>query len=392
MGQALYSFDLTEFKSLISISLPSYSSTSSAPTPLLNVILIYEEPSTPPSTTSELEQPREEASWTFLRLESAGSGSPGNGFDALRAGGISSKTEVKKEGKWFKSLQEAVEAVTKPSYSKNRPSPMDFHSHQSEEEGDYDEYGTRRPLTEWENGRGEKGGVTQMKTREEMSQGEGTTPGAYGDSADFWAGWSDSEGEEEDEKGAELERGRGRDTEKEEEENYWRNYGNVEDQIDTGRNQEEEEEVQQSPTIPQLEPARPAQTKPESTQPNLAKTRSRRSSTVTPFSTKAFLSTPPPLTPSSSAQNPQPSNSQTSFLSMQDSPAQTSQPFQPLPSHANSTVSTNKGDENGTTEKEEEYLRFALAGIWGMFGKGNMAEIEERKKRFERIVGEVLRS
>jgi len=405
LGEARYSFDSTEFKSLISISLPRYSTPSSPPTPLLNIILIYEEPSITPTTTStttsEDTTTREEASWTFLRLERAGSASPNDGFDALRKGGISSSSSTSSntaigasgsKSKWFKTLQEAIESTqtsqtTTTTTTRNRPSPMDFNSYS--EGGDYDEYGTRRPLTEHENGRGVN--VKQMKTREEMVSGEGTTPGAYGDSADFWAGWSDSEGEEEED-GAGLEKGRGRDTEKEDEENYWKNYGSVEDQVSNGREQEEED-VQQSPTIPQLESAKSSNPIISSTAqaPNgLAKTRSRRSSTVTPFSPKAFLATPPPSTPSSSssqpAQNPQSTSSQTSFLTMMDSPAPVSQPFQPIPPASNSTTTQKE------MEKEDEYLRSALAGVWGMYSKGSSADKEEKKQRFERIVGEVLRS
>ncbi|GAA6000655.1 uncharacterized protein JCM10292_000530 [Rhodotorula paludigena] len=51
-------------------------------------------------------------------------------------------------------------------------------------------------------------------------------------------------------------------------------------------------------------------------------------------------------------------------------------------------------EETGADGEDAESLRFALAGVWGLWkgGARGREELDERRRRFERIVGEVLRS
>ncbi|GAA5897478.1 uncharacterized protein JCM6883_006713 [Sporobolomyces salmoneus] len=406
LGEAQYSYDLEgELKALIPVSLPSpSSSSSSSSTPILDVILLHEEPEPSATSSSSVDGTQEEAGWKFLRLSAPSIvlDSPDNGFNALVKGGNSSnsgrKSHLKPED-WFTTVEAAIESIqTKSKTSvQNRPNHLDFAPPQGgapaeEEEDEYDEYGTRRRKDTSSN---------RMKSREEMAEGEGTTPGAYGDSNDFWAGWSDSEGEDGGEGGHDSGVGfvndtRGKDTEKEnEDEDYWNAYGGVTNQVDDGRQQQGTATAEEEKKV----------------EPMQVKTRSRRSSTVTPFklsSTASIPSSPPPA--------PQPQTSHlsadptaASFLSF-DSPAQPTSSL-PLPNQPSSlpplasavklasitqssvsdVASSAVNTESATGGKEDENLRFALAGIWGMY-QGPREGREERMKRFERIVREVLRS
>ena len=411
LGTARYNLDLQgELKSLVPVSIPS-SSQSSQSFPILDIILLYEQ-------NSEGENHEggggEGGEWKFLRLSAPSIliNSPNNGFNALlRDGNSSSSGRVKSQLKpedWFETIQLAINSIDKSSTNKktwnpettssssfmreNRPNVLDlsrYQQEQHEEEDEFDEYGTRRRKTTMNGG----GGGTKIKTREEMAEGEGTTPGAYGDSEDFWAGWSDNE----DEEGVERDSGvfvndissstRGKDVEKEndKDEDYWNGYGSVTNQVDDGR---------------------PEEANSPSTKPTV-KTRSRRSSTVTPFNLTSISTAPPPfdLSPAISK------DASASFLTL-DSPAQPASTSNHNPSSlpplasavklssvtsssSDSVVDPSSSTSSTEREEEDENLRFALAGIWGLYKnkKGTEGDNREEKiRKFERIVGEVLRS
>ncbi|GAA5876899.1 hypothetical protein JCM16303_006326 [Sporobolomyces ruberrimus] len=391
---AQYSFDLEgELKALIPVSLPSSS-------PVLDVILLYEVPDKPETDAGEEGKVQGEARWTFMKLSAPSLiRSPNNGFHALRQGGNSSagrSTTTASQVQWFPTVREAIESVAKkvdlnPTDAlRNRPPGLDFSRQDStydnggDEDDECDEYGTRRQKASSTN---------RIKTREEMAEGEGTTPGAYGDSNDFWAGWSD--GEDEDAGAGDSGVGfvndtRGRDIEKEDDEDdYWKGYGGVTNQVDDGR--------EDLPTTTAPPPVPPASESPAST--NKVKTRSRRSSTVTPFKLSSSSLTPAPIpttsdttsstfTASETTRNPSTSSPLLDSASPPTSSSTVPATTQLLAPIASLSDATNQAT---SPEDADQSLRFALAGIWGLY-KGPIEGREERMKRFERIAAEVVRS
>ncbi|GAA5963386.1 hypothetical protein JCM3765_003049 [Sporobolomyces pararoseus] len=398
LGSALYSFDSEgELKSLVPVSIPS-SSSSSQSFPILDIILLYEQD----------EQGGGEGEWKFLRLSAPSIliNSPNNGFNALLRDGNSSsssssrmKSQLKPED-WFKTIQRAIESINKTSSSstrsnpssfvrENRPNGLDlshYHDHLQEQqevvgEDEFDEYGTRRKKT------------NNIKTREEMAEGEGTTPGAYGDSEDFWAGWSDNEDDQEERDSGifvnDVSATRGKDIEKENDgdEDYWNGYGNVSNQVDDGRT-DDDPTTSATATTQETDSMKPT-----------VKTRSRRSSTVTPFNLSSLPTASAPSNFPTATAHDIPS----SFLTL-DSPAQPSSSsshntsLPPLASAVKfssiTSDSTEPSTETYADREEDESLRFALAGIWGLYQKKGTqgGSREEKMKKFERIVGEVLRS
>ncbi|GAA5940626.1 uncharacterized protein JCM15063_006309 [Sporobolomyces koalae] len=402
-----------ELKCLVPVSLPTLSS-SSPSTPILDIVLVHE----PNSPGDKLDTDSSHA-WKLLRLQAPSIVAANNGFQALREGGNSrsgggrSSSHIRDKN-CFPTIEQAIAACRPlepeplPSYS----SPLEHD--EDEDEYEYDEYGTSRRK------RSTTGTTVKtkqpIKTREEMAEGEGTTPGAYGDSNDFWAGWSDSEEDEVDSGVGFVNDTRGSDVAKEdaEEDSYWKGYGAVQDQVDDGRT----DEPQESPVIGSIPAAAPG---PEVASPARAKTRSRRSSTVTPFKlTSATASTastsasrgPEPMTgptTTTALVNVDDKDRDASFLSL-DSPNAPSAPFEavrpPLPSLVSavnvasidstpsSSISQDEAESIGANQARDDNLRFALAGIWGMY-KGHARTPRERDElqvSFERIVAQVLRS
>ncbi|GAA6011122.1 hypothetical protein JCM11491_006734 [Sporobolomyces phaffii] len=405
LGAARYFCDPSEeasLKSLVPVSLPGA-------TPILDVILLYE-PADSPTTESDEGAPGEDTGeWRLFKLSAPSIvlESPNNGFHALVQGGNSSSSVCRRrsvaQGQWADSIDDAIaQATDKPAVNvgtdetqtvagRARPSGLDFSNGEDEGQDEYDEYGTRR-----------RTGTSRVKTREEMAEGEGTTPGAYGDSNDFWAGWSDSEEENEADSGVGFVNDtRGRDTEKEDDDEYWGAYGGVTNQVDDGRR---EDLVQESPVIG-YGGETSAAVAPPADSPSKVKTRSRRSSTVTPFNLSTLSSTSAPAA-STPPTNDEPRDRDvphsSSFLTF-DSPAQSSAPFThddtasattvapPLASAVKLASVTGQDVASNASAGEDDSLRFALAGIWGLY-KGSVEGREERRRKFERIAGEVLRS
>jgi hypothetical protein len=48
-------------------------------------------------------------------------------------------------------------------------------------------------------------------------------------------------------------------------------------------------------------------------------------------------------------------------------------------------------EEEEVEDREEEALRLALRGVWGLFSTGEEGRLEDRRRRFERVVQEVIR-
>lgn len=175
-------------------------------------------------------------------------------------------------------------------------------------------------------------GPIEIRAREKedvRADGEGTTPGAYGAAEDFWEGWEeDAPSGGEEEKVEEKESGHAGD--------YWERYGSVESVLG------EEREVK-------------------------GVTRSRRSSTI-----RAKASPNGTL--------------------LDSTPVVVQQGFE-LPSAQNGVAKENGVEKvsNGLVEgREEENLRFALAGLWGLYGGKGAGE--EKKEAWMRIAAQVVRS
>ncbi|GAA5879294.1 hypothetical protein JCM1840_004682 [Sporobolomyces johnsonii] len=294
LGDAQYSFDFEEIKALVSISLP-YPSSSTAGR--IGVILLWEEQASPAAaaTTGGAgdEEPDEgRPGWAFLRLEAL----PVEGQEASSKG---------RRPTWYPTVGQAIDASTSalsralaPSRA-SPPPPLDFSGQSGNET-----YSASHP-TQFGNGDAKK-----FKSAEEMAEGEGTTPGAYGAAEDFWAGWSDEEG---DDGTAEAIGAAEKDNDEAE---YWAAYAQVGDGPDTREPVEVSRPVSsvygglaETTTTERLSPA------PAQGDADRPKTRSRRSSTVTPASISAamtalsasqsqpsgplyYSSTLPPLSPS----------------------------------------------------------------------------------------------
>ncbi|GAA6061964.1 hypothetical protein JCM10212_005208 [Sporobolomyces blumeae] len=444
LGSPQYSFDQAgELKALVPVSLviPSCAAATSSDPPdpfSLNVVLLWEEKESDPTslgsttamngTSTDDDRP----SWTFLRLEAPRGDLA---FEHLVSRQKENGTNPHAEAgtpTWFATVEEAVDAVieehgaTSDGQDERSLESTRWGQARTDEasEGDYDEYGTRR-RTDGLNGTGTGSDPKKFKTREEMAEGEGTTPGAYGDSSDFWAGWSDSDGEGDDEAGAVRAKGivvNGGPGGDDEDESYWSGYGQVEDQVDDGRTESLVDVPVRSPSSSAARPSAIAAAPCDvSTAPDdRPKTRSRRSSTVTPFSLKSIPS-PSKSSPStnnvaeSTPHDPRSSaaGEYTSFLSL-DSPAPTSGPFDTprvgpsssftstatvpsvgTPREATIPVSRDVGDRtNGSNaavnrdgnadDEDDEALRSVIEGAWKMYRKRAGAD------RFRAIVAEVL--
>lgn len=375
----------------------------------------------------------DEGGWKFLRLSAPSIvlEAPDNGFNALVKGGNSRPTAPATAARngldrneWFASIDAAVQALaaSSSSSSSTKPSPavgnvaprherLESRALDAQGEGDedeFDEYGTRR----------RKPGQGGFKTREEMAEGEGTTPGAYGDSNDFWAGWSDSENEDDhqgdDDRGHDRARGGGgrggdggdneRDsgvgfvvvnnlsnpTERRDEDDYWNGYGKVAQQVDDGR-QDPTTVVDDGIKPPAPRGERASLQSETTTEAKSVPNRSRRSSTVTRASFAPIVA----------------EASSSSFLSF-DSTVQAASSRETLQSEASqrrdadagslgsavklASVTRTTNPQGEELPSHEEGLRFALAGIWSLYNRGGEESRAERERKFRTIVEQVLRS
>lgn len=190
-----------------------------------------------------------------------------------------------------------------------------------------------------------------------MAQGEGTTPGAYGDADDFWGGYSDEEDEQDSASGsAEVQQ---RDLHEVKENDYWDSYAGVESEL-----------AEESGGTLELNGVDPVveQDQPDSTKPII--NRSRRSSTIRPS-----------LVPSYS-----PSTTPSDFI-----PTSTSTELPtPTPSVNGLKTTDVSGAAPATAreDREEESLRFALAGVWQLYA-GAAGASKEKRDRWLRIASQV---
>lgn len=153
------------------------------------------------------------------------------------------------------------------------------------------------------------------KSREDMAEGEGTTPGAYGAAEDFWEGWGD-DGEEGD--GAEVSVVEVQ-TE-EETERYWDSYGEVDTQV--GGEEDDQDDAEDEPE---------AAPRPRSV------TRSRRSSTIRAPVSPSFALASPSYFAAAQSSNTNGTSTPTSSKDLPTPPPSDSRlaaPLPPAPAHS----------------------------------------------------------
>ncbi|GAA5936731.1 hypothetical protein JCM1841_001982 [Sporobolomyces salmonicolor] len=483
LGNAHYSFDLEELKAFVSISLPYPSSSTPG---RIGVVLLWEEQATPAAAATTggagAEEPDEgRPGWAFLRLEAL----PAEGQEASSRGC---------RPNWYPTIGQAIDASTSalsPALSPRRaspPAPLDF-SGQSGKTTNSPSYPVQPTSA----------GAKKFKSAEEMAEGEGSTPGAYGAAEDFWAGWSDDEGDDE---------ARGVADKENDEAGYWASYGGIATQVGDGPEASEPDEASRPMSLThggfeETTATEGLYSSPAQGDAVQAKTRSRRSSTVTPTSISAAMATlsashsqpSGPLSPSHSSVSPiqrdrevsddsaalapvystdtfsieqrldspllgssasppdvaktlpsstivpreisPASPATTACLTAPHPPPSPTQEVPPVPSQTASRALSLSSKEGHTSilqqghwpkvcppsfvqeleglsrsieapsldheeeralarASEDDNLRFALAGLWGLYSAGakrrGREEMEESRRRFERIVAEVARS
>ncbi|ORY52815.1 hypothetical protein BCR35DRAFT_310553, partial [Leucosporidium creatinivorum] len=245
------------------------------------------------------------------------------------------------------------------------------------------------------------------KTREEMAEGEGTTPGAYGDAEDFWGGYSDDEGASAEQGGNEQE------VQEVREDDYWESYGEVESELAEesggGLDLRGEEEAaggapksitrsRRSSTIrPPIIPS-PSQSTatsyfspPESisTTPTLD---SHADSTPTlpslPSPTKDLPTPPPSSTRLDAALPPAPSHFSNSLITAFPPSTSTSGEEKDLPAPLLNGHHSASEEGADVEDREEESLRFALAGVWQLYA-GGAGGSKDKRDRWLRIASQV---
>lgn len=355
LGAPLYSLDPSEVRSLITIG-------SSG----LAVILRWEEEALPTAAfgqgSSANDEDDERPAWTFLTLAM---------YDSAQRGNL-----------WFTSLEEALLAVAQKQADRNsKASPA-----------------LTIPTPK-----------LPPKSREEMAEGEGTTPGAYGAAEDFWEGWEDDEPHGGDEAVATGAVGAGRD---QVDDNYWDSYGGMESEVG-GDDSEgvngghyDGPDAESIPPPPISHDGHSDTSSSHYSSPDPATVpkpvvRSRRSSTIrAPIS--GLGSTSPNLSrrgssdPAKSLPSP-PLNSTRLFQPLPPAPSHlTSLSSPPLASQASfpslhESEASYKTSRETFEDPEDEALRFALAGVWGLFSKGRVGD-QDRRDRFLRVAAQVTRS
>lgn len=344
--------------------------------------------------------------WTFLELQALDRAPE---EVTVSSGGKSKRV-------WFSSVQEA-EAASSPAAavsstggtkvdtaSGSAPLPISsssqYYFDQQDHHDDDDDEGYRdpafggRPATTTDN----KAPVAGM------AEGEGTTPGAYGSPNDFWANWSDDEDQHPastrsrggyasgPERAANSTTREG--AEDAADEAYWSSYGGVDSVVGDDR-----EEERPPPHVHEREEtARPtstaagAGTTGAGDQP---KTRTRRSSTVTPYriAPLEFL-TEANVQAASSAAAAAAAAAAAVRPSFPRSQSHASGFAYPLDVGALSARLTRAQSRGADSDDETDVdLRVALEGIWRMYvGRGmtDAEELEEKKQRFQRVVAGVL--
>ena len=396
-----YAHDPEELRCLVTLSLPY--GTANSP---LGVVLVWEEA---PSTLTVIHSGAQSGTdggeggeddtrpgWAFLELQALDRAPE---EVTVSSGGRSKRV-------WFPSVQEAEAASSPVAVSSSRvdavsgsaPLPIvsgSQYSFDQQDHDDDDEDGYRdpafggRPATTTDN----KAPVAGM------AEGEGTTPGAYGSPNDFWANWSD------DEEHASGTRSRGgyargpevaansttrEGAEDAADEAYWSSYGGVDSVV--GDDREDERPPPHGHEREETATAAGASTIGAGNQP---KTRTRRSSTVTPNRAAAAA----PLEFLTEA-NVQAASSAAAAAAAAVRPAiprsqsHASGFAYPLDVGAVSDRLT-RAQSRGSDSDDETVvdLRVAIEGIWRMYvGRGltDAEELEDKKQRFQRVVAGVL--
>lgn len=394
-----YAHDPEELRCLVSLSLPYGAAKSS-----LGVVLVWEE--APSALTAihsggkggtdggggEGGEDDTRPGWTFLELQAL-ERAPEE--VTVSSGGKSKRV-------WFPSVQGA-EAASSPAAatstrgaevattSGSAPLPISGTQYSFDQQDHEDEEGYRdpafggRPATTTDN----KAPVAGM------AEGEGTTPGAYGSPNDFWANWSD------DEEHASRTRSRGgyasgpdmaanstKEGAEDADEAYWSSYGGVDSVVGDDR----EDERLSSHGHEREETARP-NTIAAGASTGTAKTRTRRSSTVTPYRAAAVAAPLEFLTEANvhAASSAAAAAARPAFPRSQSHASGFAYPLDVGALSDRLTRAQSRGaDSDDETDVD---LRVALEGIWRMYvGRGmtDAEELEEKKQRFQRVVAGVL--
>lgn len=414
LSRPFYAHDPEELRCLVTLSLP-YAG-ASQPGSVLGVVLAWEEQ---PSSLMAMQSGQggtdtgkddTRPGWTFLELQTLD--------QAPDEVTVSSAGQSKRV--WFESVQEAeaasdaapttaAAASAGPSptglagsrgQETTRPTPLnitnshytfDQTGHDDEEEGYRDPAFGGRPAT-----------TTNHKASvADMAEGEGTTPGAYGSPNDFWANWSDDEGAASDASASRRGYGTGSATRtpasragEEADEAYWASYGGVDSVVGDDRDEDE----RPPPRAHEREAtARPAPSGAAGGGGEPPKTRTRRSSTVTPFKAAGQ----PPLeflteanVHAASSMAAAAAAAAAARPAMPRSQSHASGFAYPLDVGALSERLTRAQSRGADSDDETDVdLRVALEGIWRMYvGRGltDAEELEEKRERFRRVVAGVL--
>ncbi|BGP54934.1 hypothetical protein JCM8202_003444 [Rhodotorula sphaerocarpa] len=410
LSPPVYAHDPEELRALILLSLPSAGASSSHRQPSLGVVLVWEETPSPLAAMhlasaqgaaggSLGEQQQQQLGddtrpgWTFLELQavdgspeelvvSKGSTTKRVWYPTVEGAEAASRSAASSEGAGASANGKAKPAMLDVSeLGRDRPTGPGHYARDSGygydhslEEGEDESY--RDPAF------GARPATTTNKKAPvaDMADGEGTTPGAYGSPNDFWANWSDDEGEQAGRRGARSATKTPAREAEEADEAYWASYGDVDSVVgddDAGARESgaaaELDAVNQAPSM--SEPAPPV------------KTRTRRSSTVTPFQLGGFVAD----APAPSAPPPAPAAAAAAV--------RTEQPAFPLyPPDVAALSDRLKVAQARSADSDDENdldLRLALEGIWRMYvgrGKPAAGEIEEKKDRFRQVVAGVLQA
>ncbi|KAK4047218.1 hypothetical protein OIV83_005520 [Microbotryomycetes sp. JL201] len=134
----------------------------------------------------------------------------------------------------------------------------------------------------------------RIKTKEEMAEGEGTTPGAYGAPEDFWAGWNDDDDGNDGGSATGMFDTANRDTRVDIEDGYWARYAESGSQVgDESRSlgnrsfdsldmDDGDDDAPMPHERVHMQASRPLATAPGTPDRQPVQTRSRRSSTIKP--------------------------------------------------------------------------------------------------------------
>ncbi|GAA5986131.1 hypothetical protein JCM10908_006423 [Rhodotorula pacifica] len=399
-----YSHDPEELRCLVTLSLPYATSNTQAAS--LGVVLVWEDSPSPLVAMHAGDDKEDDTrpGWTFLELQALDSAPE---EVTVPAGGGKTRRI------WHASVAEAQAASAAPdgtaaaaaetdaatrslngvdggspgsSNGTDRPAPLDLaslpqpqYSFDPHGEHDEDDESYRDPAF------GGRPATTTNKKAPvaDMADGEGTTPGAYGSPNDFWANWSDDEGTgNRSGPRSAIRTPTTREAEQEAaDEAYWASYGGVDSVVgdDAGTREEQSTAETAGTSVP--------------------RTRTRRSSTVTPYRASSQQQQQPDFLTEANVQAA--STASASVPARPPIPAQSHSQLSgfayPLDVSALSERLTRAQSRGADSDDEMDVdLRLALEGIWRMYvgkrssGLMDLEEIEEKKKRFERVVAGVL--